>query len=197
MTLEQMSYLLAFVSAIATLAGLGFAFYGFYNISHAERIVAKKIEDYLRELEAKMREKMALSQEATQKIIAAYDLSARGNHAAAIELLKAALAKDPDVFNGYTALGYEYWAAGKPQEAIACFFEAVKRFPTRAEPYNDLARVYAQMGETSLALQYIDETLKRNPLCLEDIEQDPVFEKLRTEEAEKYQAIRQRHAQTT
>lgn len=188
MTIDQMSYLLAFVSAIATLAGLGFAFYGFYNISHAEHIVSKQVEGYIRDLEARLTSKQVQSQEAIQKVITAYALSAQEKHQTASELLRAAVAADPDVFNGYTALGYEYWTLGKQHDALECFLEAARRFPDRPESYNDLARIYAQMGEQALALKYIKETLHRDPACLDGINKDICFEKIRTDAPDQYKA---------
>lgn len=176
LTVEQMSYLLAVVSAIATLAGLGFTFYGLYNVNHAERIVDRKLEARLVQIEASVKAQMVQAQEALQKIMAAYALSQAGNHEGAIGLLEAAVTADPAAFNGYTTLAYEYLAVGKKHEAIECFHKASRIFPDRPEPYNDLARVYAQEGEDRLALKFIEETLKRKPGCWKDIDGDRAFD---------------------
>lgn len=189
MDIERLPFLLAIVSTTATLAGLGFAFYGLFNIRYAERIVDKKVESRLKEIERKLTERMLKAQEAMQKITSGYALAAAGEHERAIALFEAAVAIDPEIFNGYTSLAYEYWATGRKQEAIECFQKAARVFPERYEPYNDLARIYAQEGEINLALRYIEETLKRNPDSYREIEQDPVFDFIRKDYRDKFAAI--------
>lgn len=193
MSMELTIYILTALSVSATLTGIAFALYGWWNISKAERIVEKKVAVYADKIEHELRDKMIQAQDAMHRIIASYTLSAQGDQAGAISLLEAAVSADPDAFNGYTALGYEYWKMGRQQEAVECFVEAKERFPHRIEPYNDLARIYAAMGESSLALKYIEEYLDRAPHAYETIEQDDVFDQVRSEQPEQYQQIIRRY----
>ena len=189
MTLDHLSYLLAIVSASSTLAGLGFAIYGYFNLRSAERIVDKKLQNRISELERMLVDRMASLQEASHKIIAAYGLSAAGDHQRAAELLEMAVEIDPKAFDGYTALAYEYWSLGKTHEAIESFHKAKNLFPERPEPQNDLARIYAQQGEYQLALKYITETLKRKPTAWKEIDNDQSFEGLRKTHHAQYNQI--------
>jgi len=188
-TLSEMSYLLAAVSAIATLAGLGFAFYGFYNLKYAERIVERKVESRMSRLKEDLRAWQMRTQEANQKVIAGYALSMAGKHREAATLFEVAVSIDPEVFNGYIALGYEYLSLGEKQQAIEAFHKAASLFPDRPEPHNDLARVYAQTGEYKLALDHIREAVVRKSEALKDIEKDPVFDCLRKHCEEDYKRI--------
>ena len=189
MSMEQTIYILTALSVSATLTGIAFALYGWWNISKAEHIVEKKVAVHADKIKHELRDKAIQAQDAMHKIIASYTLSAQGDHAGAISLLEAAVSTDPDAFNGYAALGYEYWKAGRQQEAVECFVEAKERFPHRIEPYNDLARIYAAMGEVALALKYIEEFLERAPHAYQTIEHDAVFDHVRSEQPEQYQQI--------
>lgn len=189
MTLDQMSFLLAVVSAVATLAGLILVIYGYYNVHRAERIIDAKLERRVAEVKAELAASASRAQEAMQKIMSAYSLSSQGNHEGAIALLEAAVAVDPKAFNGYTALGYEYWAVRRVHEAIECFHKAVQLFPERPEPYNDLARIYAKEGEDGLALRFIGETLKRKPTARAEIDRDEAFAGLKARRQRDYEAV--------
>lgn len=184
--IETLSYLLAIVSACATLAGIGFAIYGWYNLNHAERIVEKKLQGVVSKLQEEIREMNIRTQEATQKIIAGYGLMAQNKFEEAVSLFEKAIQVDPQAFNGYTALGYALLQLGKHDQALEAFFRAKELFPYRHEPYNDLARVYAIKGEFELATKYIAATIERHPDARTDIEADPVFDPLREALPEAY-----------
>lgn len=188
-TVDQMSYLLAFVSAIATLAGLGFAWVGYINLKAVDQAVERKLRAHVQSMQEELQERSTRAMEAQQKIIAAYGLSAQGKHEQAIQLLKAAVKVDPQAYNGYTTLGYEYMALGQGQEAIEAFHQAIRQFPQRPESYLDLARIYARLGNNALALEYIKETLDRQADLAQDIDADSVFDTLREQEPAKYAAV--------
>lgn len=188
-TLDQMSYLLAFVSAIATLAGLGFAWVGYINLKAVDQAVERKLRTHVQSLQEELQEQATRAMEAQQKVIAAYGLSAQGKHEQAIHLLQAAIQVDPQAYNGYTTLGYEYLALGQHQEAIEAFHQAIRQFPRRPESYLDLARTYAFLGNTALALEYAKEALARDPGSAQHIEADNAFDTLREQEPAKYAAL--------
>ena len=189
LTMDQMTFLLALVSGCATLAGIIFAVYGFINLGLVDRKVDKKVAEKSIEIKNELNDKVIRSQEVLQKIIAAYALSANGDHEGAIKLLDSVVTIDPEAFNGYIALGYEYSILGRKQEAIDCFNKAITLFPERPEPYNDLAREYAKCKENRLALKYISETLKRKPGFWKEIEGDKIFDNLRLEYKNKYEEV--------
>lgn len=187
--LERLAYILAAVSAAATLAGIGFALYGWFNAHTVNRLVDKAVRERLVSLEKRLNEKQVLAEEATQKIMSAYALSGQGKHEEAVQLLRAALEVKPDAYNGYTALGYECLAIGEENEAIEAFREAANRFPDRFEPYFDLARIYATLGEQRLAFKFIRDALSRKKDIVYDIESDPAFDGLRSEASEEYSRL--------
>lgn len=189
MSLDWLNYILTALGIALTLSGLVLAIYGWYNLHRADRLVEEKVKTYLAEIEERLYRRLSTTEEALQKISSAYAVSAMGDHERAIALLEAALAINPRAFNGFTALGYEFLAIGKIEEAIESFFKAKSLFPDRFEPYLDLARVYAQIDKTELALKYLREGLERNPVAVSDIEQDPVFDSLREKDPEQYKTL--------
>jgi tetratricopeptide (TPR) repeat protein len=67
---------------------------------------------------------------------------AMGQSDVAVKMLKQALAKDPDLFEGYLHLALVQTRAGRDKEAEAAIAEAARRYPERAEM---LARVLPEI----------------------------------------------------
>jgi predicted Zn-dependent protease len=71
-----------------------------------------------------------------------------GQSDVAVKMLKQALAKDPDLFEGYLHLALVQTRAGHDKEAEAAIAEATRRFPERADM---LARVLPEIRASGKA----------------------------------------------
>lgn len=163
---------------IATVAGIVLAIYGYYNINRAEEIVDMKLKKELKSFRSEMYNEISRVQEATQKVIAGYQSNINGNIDVAISLYEEAVKIFPEVFNGYSSLGYAYLQKGQKVKALEAFQKAKELFPNRVETYNDLARVYAYLNETDLCLENLKITLAMKPQEYANIENDDAFSPL-------------------
>ncbi len=181
------SYLLTVVSTVATLSGLGFALYGLYTVRELPRIIDKSIQERMEKFETEYESKMHNAQKAVQKVIASYNVSDADMK---ISLLKDAIAIDPTVYNGYTALGYAYWYDKKDLvSAHECFKKALEYDPGNYEAACDLVALSAQEKEWISALGWMNEAISRNPDCWQYFEADTRLDELRGSVPEKYQQI--------
>ena len=87
-----------------------------------------------------------------------------GGAARAAEMLAEARKRDPQATLFPEAivnqLGYEHLAAGDKQGAIAIFKLNVTAFPDSANTYDSLADAYVADGQTELAIENAEKTLK-------------------------------------
>jgi tetratricopeptide (TPR) repeat protein len=95
------------------------------------------------------------------------ELSARlmraGKISDATPIFKLAL-RDYTVKEGKTnAYGYELLAAGQYAEAIDILRINTEKFPNSANAFDSLAEAYMRNGQTNLAIQYYEKSLKLNP----------------------------------
>lgn len=176
---DFVSVVLTSAGLVATVAGLGFAIQGYFNVAVAERLVTAKIAKELAAFRQQLAQEQAHVQEATQKIVAGYQALSLGDVDQAISLFEDAVRVFPQAFNGYTSLGYAYRAKGDRERSIHYFRKAAEVFPHRKEPYNDLARIYAEDGVFDLALHYVERAISVDPSVRAEIRNDPVFDALR------------------
>lgn len=183
---SDLNFLLAVVSATATLAGIGFALYGWFTARELPKIVDQKLDERARRIEETLSSKLYRQQEALQKLIAAYgvrDVDQR------IALVKQALDVDPTVYNGSVTLGYAYWAKGDPAAAEECFRRDLQFHPSNYQAMCDLAALYAGQSEWLAALSWMKEAIRVNPGAWEQIERDPRLEPLRIHRREDYDRV--------
>jgi tetratricopeptide (TPR) repeat protein len=177
---DPAAYLLAVCALAATLAGIGFAVYGYFNVHRAETIIEAKLKAELERFKKELDEENRKMQEAMQKLSAGYNAEFNMKDIdAAIRLYKAAVDIYPAIYNGYTALAYAYQTKGIYVEAKKYFELALKTSGESYQCLNDLARFSAAIGEFTSALSYLERTLEKNPEALTEIESDPAFEPLK------------------
>lgn len=111
-------------------------------------------------------------QRASHRVIASYGPQ---DPLVRIRLLQEAVAIDPQVFNGYNALGYAWLDAGEPLRAADAFKEAVHHHPEDKAGYCDLAFAYLRLGNPELCRQYLDQAVAVDPSARDDIDADSRF----------------------
>ena len=128
-----------------------------------------KLRREFHEFEDRLKRAQHQNQKALQRVIASYGISDVDSK---IDLLKSAIATDPDVFNAYNALGYAYLEKGDTYGAIDCFKEAINHHPEAKEGYLDLARAYIKVKRLDLARTYLDKAIEADESAKQDIEND-------------------------
>lgn len=118
------------------------------------------------------RRDLHLAQKAMQRVIASYGIADMDKR---IELLQQAVALDPNVFNGYNALGYAYLDKGDVFRAIEAFREAVYRHPDEKEGYCDLAYAYLKAEQLDLCIEKLQSAVQVDPSSVDDLKDDPRF----------------------
>jgi len=93
-------YLLTVVAGIATLAGIGFALYGWFAARELPELIDRTVKERLARVEAELRGLTYRQQEALQKIVASYAVDDPDRK---IALLKQAVALQPDAYSAFIA----------------------------------------------------------------------------------------------
>lgn len=107
---DPAAFLLGVCGLAASISGIGFALYGYYNTNRAEKIVEEKLKVKFNEYEKIMNERNLRMQEALQKMLSGYSVHhIEKDPDRAIELYKSAVELYPEIYNGYNALAYAYW----------------------------------------------------------------------------------------
>lgn len=174
-TAVMFSIILTTASFIATIAGLALAFYGYFNIKRADKIAEKKVKEKLSEFSQEIQDMFNKSEEASQKLNAAYRLQAEGKLDAAIDLYKKAIEISPRIFNGYTALGYAYLQKNAYADALIMFNKAAELFSDRIESFNDLARVHAILKNKNGCIDNIKKMASLDKSSIKYLKDDDVF----------------------
>lgn len=188
---DSAAFLLAVSALAASISGIGFAIYGFFNVTLVEDIVDRNVQDRLAErlseldlrfqsLQEQFRKESIQAQEAIQKIIAGYNRQFQSNDLdGAISLYQQAVCIWPKVYNGFTSLAYAYQQKGDIINARKNFELAIKEHPESFQCLNDMARFLATQGEVSSAYEYLEKTLEIAPGAWADIVVDTSFDYLR------------------
>lgn len=108
-------------------------------------------------------------QKAMQRVIASYPMEDIDHK---IQILNEALELDPNVFNGYNALGYAYLEKNDLEAAVDAFHGAVQHHPEDKAGYFDLAYVYLEKGKQNLVRKYLNKAISVDPSARDDIDRD-------------------------
>lgn len=127
---------------------------------------------------------MNLSQKASHKILASYQIT---DNKQRLALLKDAVTIYPQVFNGYNALGYAYLADGSTLEAIDSFKNAIHHNPDDKAGYFDLAHAFLRQGNKEFCIDYLRQAIRIDPTAKDDLPGNPLFEEISAEPS--YQAL--------
>lgn len=90
-------------------------------------------------------------------------LIAAGNDQAAINRLKRVVKSDPKDYQAWFLLGVTQARKSHFDEAIVAFRQVSKLQPDLAEPHNNLAVIYNEMGNLRAAVKELEASLKLNP----------------------------------
>ncbi len=128
-----------------------------------------KLRSEFEDFQCRLRADLYALQKAMQRVIASYHIEDPDSR---IQLLSEALEIDPQVFNGYNALGYAYLEKEDVHAAIDAFREAIQRHPEDKEGYFDIARAYLQLKQHDRVRKYLKQASEVDVSALEDIKQD-------------------------
>jgi len=184
--LADTGYLLTVVAAIATLAGIGFALYGWFAAKELPELVDRAVEERIAQVERELRGLTYHQQEAMQKIVASYAVDDPDRR---IALLEQAVAIQPDAYNAYVAMGYAFWEKGEFLRAQECFMQDLKFHPDNYQAASDLAALHSEQQEWLAALNWLREALRMNPSSWKDFESDTRFDNLRQARPEAYRTF--------
>ncbi len=104
-----------------------------------------------------------LAQAATDAVAHAKAMLAAGHAATAISTLDVYLAANPKDIEARFTRGVALAKAQRNAEAITAFTQLAADLPNVAEPYNNLASVYAAQGDYVKAHSALENALARNP----------------------------------
>jgi len=96
-------------------------------------------------------------------VATAEGLISEGKDLAAISVLKRAVQEHPDVYQTWFLLGVTQARKRHFDDAIAAFGKVVQLQPELAEPHNNLAVIYNEMGNLTAAVRELEASLKLNP----------------------------------
>jgi len=90
-------------------------------------------------------------------------LIAEGKDLAAISMLKRAVKENPDQYQAWFLLGVTQARKRHFDDAITAFAKVSQLQPQLAEPHNNLAVIYNEMGNLTGAVRELEASLKLNP----------------------------------
>ncbi|NWF36887.1 tetratricopeptide repeat protein [Mariprofundus sp. KV] len=96
-------------------------------------------------------------------VATAEGLISEGKDLAAISVLKRAVQEHPDAYQAWFLLGVTQARKRHFDDAIAAFGKVVQLQPELAEPHNNLAVIYNEMGNLTAAVRELEASLKLNP----------------------------------
>lgn len=90
-------------------------------------------------------------------------LSEQGNQSAALDRVNSFLAKNPRNAEALFMKGVFQVELNKRDEAIKTFIDLSEKYPNLPEPYNNLAVLYADMGQFDKARVALESAIKTHP----------------------------------
>lgn len=178
-SIAWLAFLGAFLGMFALLVALVGVITQFYLIRRLQDRLIGQYEERLKSLAGHIYEKIPRIEAAIQEMTAGQRSQEDGRIEQAIGRYQRAVEIYPQVYNGYPSLGYALLAKGDSYGAIDAFGRATSLFPESGEGPQALARAYAYLGQLDLSLQYLAETVRRDPEMAQDMAQDPAFRPLR------------------
>lgn len=151
------------ITAITTVVVI-LAFVEWRKLSQLKKDLENNLQQY--------QEKINNAFNATHKVLASYQVE---NVKAKIALLEQATTIQPDVYNGYNALGYAYIADKNFAGAIEAFTKAIMYHPKDPAGYCDLAYAYLLCENKNACRQNLEKAILLDPRQKEIIENDARF----------------------
>ncbi len=96
-------------------------------------------------------------------VSAAKDLLAQGKTKAAIAVLKKVVGQSPDDYQAWFLLGVSQSRQHQLNDSAASFRKVVNLRPKLAEPHNNLAVIYNELGDLRAAVQELETSIRINP----------------------------------
>jgi len=103
---------------------------------------------------------LALAQSSTALAEA---MIAKGSNIAAINILKKEVKKHPADYQAWFMLGVTQAKRRQFHDAVLAFNKVVELQPSLAEPHNNLAVIYNEMGDLRAAVRELETSLELNP----------------------------------
>lgn len=164
MTSDYFTILSIIISIVATLVVI-MAFVEWRKLSQLRKDIEESFKQYQSEINN--------STNATHKMLASYQIA---NVKEKISLLEQAITLQPDVFNGYNALGYAYIENKNYAGAIVAFTQAIVNNPKNPAGYCDLAHAYCLCGNKEFCKQKLEKAIALDPQQKEIIRNDMRFQ---------------------
>ncbi|MCL4799786.1 MAG: tetratricopeptide repeat protein [Burkholderiales bacterium] len=105
----------------------------------------------------------AAQAQSPQALLEADRLLRQGSHTEALALVEARIAVDPRDAQARFLKGVILAEQDRPDEAIDTFVRLIQEHPERAEPYNNLAVLYAARGGLDRARELLETAVRVNP----------------------------------
>jgi tetratricopeptide (TPR) repeat protein len=86
-----------------------------------------------------------------------------GNEGPALDRIESYLVEHPKDPRGRFLKAQLLTEKGDPEQAIAIYTAIIEEYPELAEPYNNLAVIYAQQGRYELARNYLEQAVQAFP----------------------------------
>ncbi len=86
-----------------------------------------------------------------------------GRYAQALETLESLVKKEQDNYEAWFLFGVAQVHEQKDHQAIEAFRHVIQLRPNLAEPHNNLAAVYNNLGDTQAAIQELETALEKRP----------------------------------
>jgi len=166
---------LAGLNILVAFLGILFLVFTIYEFTSLRRL-----KEGFGELKDQFKREIYTTQRAMQRVIASYHVQDVDKQ---IEILNEAVQIDPDVFNGFNALGYAYLQKRDYGKAIDAFNQAIKHHPADKAGFHDLAIAHLYSGGEELCLKYLKKSIQIDPSSKADLVTNPIFEPLRIKEA--------------
>lgn len=152
------------ITAITTIVVI-LAFVEWRKLSQLKNNLEKNIQQY--------QDKINNTFNAAHKVLASYHVE---NVKAKIALLEQATAIQPEVYNGYNALGYAYIEDKNFAGAVEAFTKAGIYHPQDPAGFCDLAYAYLLCENKNACKQNLEKAILLDPQQKEIIKNDPRFQ---------------------
>lgn len=152
------------ITAITTIVVI-LAFVEWRKLSQLRKDLENNLQQY--------QDKINNTFNATHKVLASYQTE---NTKTKIALLEQAVAIQPDVYNGYNALGYAHIADTNLAGSIEAFTKAIVYHPNDPAGYCDLAYAYLLCKNKNACRQNLEKAILLDPQQKEIIASDERFQ---------------------